>query len=310
MSVSPDPFERDTTGFLAFLRVECGLSINTREAYRRDLRDLLKDLQAAGCSSPAEATTEQLRAHAISLTRDKGMAGSSVARHLATMKVFFRWLHARGRIATNPADHLDQPTKWKHLPHVLSPAQVRDLILQATPPTDPQPGSPPLWIRDRAILELLYASGLRATEAATLGVSDVIRDAGIVRVTGKGNKDRIVPLGTPAVKAIDQYEKECRPLLERPARPQSVLFLSRTGRPLDRNRLWQIVTNLARQAGLPHTYPHMLRHSFATHLLAGGADLRVVQEMLGHADIATTEIYTHVDRSRLKAVVKQYHPRG
>lgn len=308
--VTADPFEREAASFALFLRVECRLSQNTRMAYKSDLRDLFTDLRSAGCSEPAAATTEHLRAHVISLSRDKRMAGSSIARHLATIKVFYRWLASRGRLAANPADHLDQPSRWKHLPHVLSPNQVRSLIEQATQPDQSDPKALPLWIRNRAILELMYASGLRATETAQIGMRDVFRDTGIVRVTGKGDKDRIVPLGTPAIRAIDQYEQDCRPLLERPLRPQSVLFLSRTGRPLDRNRLWQIVTGLARQAGLPHTHPHMLRHSFATHLLAGGADLRVVQEMLGHSDIATTEIYTHVDRSRLKAMVKKYHPRG
>jgi len=308
--VSCDLFQNDLDAFGVFLRVECRLSKNTRAAYRFDLRDLFDDLQAAGVASPASAGTEDLRAHMISLSRDRQMKGSTIARHLATIRVFYRWLGARNRLEKNPADHLDQPSRWRILPHVLSPDQVGALIEQATEPDDPDSKGLPLWIRDRAILELMYASGLRATETATLLTRDVIRESGIVRVTGKGEKDRIVPVGTPAVRAIDRYEKECRPRLERVDRLQSVLFLSRTGRPLDRNRLWQIVTSLARKAGLPHTHPHMLRHSFATHLLAGGADLRVVQEMLGHSDIATTEIYTHVDRSRLKEVVRTFHPRG
>lgn len=308
--MSSDPFAADLDAFGVFLRVECRLSENTRSAYRLDLRDLFNDLRSQGIPSPAHATTEQLRAHIIGLTRDMKFEGSTVARHLATVRVFYRWLVARNRLEVNPTDHLDQPSRWRKLPHVLSPSQVQQLIEQATPPADPDAKTLPLWIRDRAILELMYASGLRASETANLIRRDVIRDAGIVRVTGKGDKDRIVPLGSPAVAAIDHYERDCRPLLERPDRARPELFLSRTGRPLDRNRLWQIVTTLARRAGLPHTHPHMLRHSFATHLLSGGADLRVVQEMLGHSDIATTEIYTHVDRSRLKEVVRNHHPRG
>ncbi len=307
--MNPDAFSRAQADFDVFLRVECRLSDHTRSAYRLDLRDLFNDLRSAGVASPAAATTDDLRAHAIALTRDKKLKGSSVARHLATMKAFYRWLSTRERLDANPADHLDQPSRWRNLPHVLSPKQVRSLIEQATQPTADSKALP-LWIRNRAILELMYASGLRATEAAGILTKHVIRDSGIVRVTGKGDKDRIVPLGAPAVAAIDRYERDCRPRLERPERLRPELFLSRTGRPLDRNRLWQIVTKLAKDAGLPHTHPHMLRHSFATHLLAGGADLRVVQEMLGHSDIATTEIYTHVDRSRLKQVVREFHPRG
>ncbi len=303
-----DAFTAAAKAFDIFLRVECRLSDHTRSAYGLDLRDLACDLRANGIASFADATGEDLRRHVIALTRDRGLKGSTVARHLATIKVFFRWLTTREGIGTNPADHLDQPSRWRQLPHVLSPRQIRELIETVRP--DGGDRGRPLWLRDRAMLELMYASGLRASEVASIRCDHVIRDAGIVRVTGKGDKDRIVPVGGPALEAIDAYERDCRPLLERPGEPRAELFLSRNGRRLDRQRLWTIVTQLAKRAGLPHTHPHMLRHSFATHLLAGGADLRVVQEMLGHSNIATTEVYTHVDRSRLREVVRSFHPRG
>lgn len=255
-------------------------------------------------------TPRALVAHVASLSSDRRLAASSVARHLATIKVLFRWLHAQGRIPENPADYLDQPMRWKRLPNVLSPKQVRALL--AAPRPDPEAGdeAPPLWVRDRALLELMYASGLRASEVGTLALADVVRDLGVLRVTGKGDKQRLVPMGVPAREALDRYLADCRPRLAREGtRGLGRVFLSRTGRPLERVAVWQIVTRHARAAGLEGVHPHVLRHSFATHLLAGGADLRTVQELLGHADVATTQIYTHVDRSHLKDVHRRYHPR-
>jgi len=170
--------------------------------------------------------------------------------------------------------------------------------------------SPRLYLRDRALLELLYSCGLRASEVADLQVNDYKRALGVVLVTGKGDKQRLVPIGVPAQRAVETYLDECRPRVARdPGLAQDRLLLSRTGRPLERVAVWQLVKKAARAAGLQKVHPHVLRHSFATHLLAGGADLRVVQELLGHADIATTQIYTHVDRTHLKDVHRQYHPR-
>jgi integrase/recombinase XerD len=206
---------------------------------------------------------------------------------------------------------------------VLSPVQVGKLLEAANERTSERASegkgkkrngeaerqSVPIWMRDRALLELLYASGLRASEVCSIGVNDVHVTLGVVRVTGKGNKQRLVPMGEPAKRAVAMYVERCRPLLDRlDGRSDGALLLSSTGRPLERVRVWQLVQHYAKIAGLK-VYPHMLRHSFATHLLIGGADLRVVQEMLGHADIATTQIYTHVDRTRLKQVHKQFHPR-
>lgn len=302
-------------GFINFVRIECGLRPSTIEAYARDLEHLMDDLQRSGIDDPTQTTPDALIGHVRSMSSERGYNASTVSRHLATIKVFYRWMLATGRISTNPADHLDQPTKWKRLPGVLTPSQVRKLVTAPRAPDKPAKGSPPLWMRDRAILELMYASGLRASEVGEIGLIDIMEKVGVVRVLGKGDKQRLVPMGTPARRALDQYLQECRPLLITPERAaerrdRGKLFLSRTGRPIERVRVWQIVKHWAKQAGLPKAYPHMLRHSFATHLLAGGADLRIVQELLGHADITTTQIYTHVDRTQLHHTVRTLHPRG
>jgi integrase/recombinase XerD len=229
------------------------------------------------------------------------------------VRVFCRWLHARGLVAEDPSQILERPTRWKKLPGVLSPKQLKALIESPRPEAARKDGpeQPPLWLRDRAMLELMYASGLRASEVGALGLTDLHDTLGVVRVTGKGNKQRLVPVGKPAQNAIRAYMSECRVVLVRPdGRDKGRLLLSRSGRPLERVAVWQIVKRHAATAGLRDVHPHMLRHSFATHLLAGGADLRVVQELLGHADISTTQIYTHVDRSRLRDVHRKHHPRG
>lgn len=295
---------------MVYLRVECGLRPNTLEAYGRDMRDLIDDLAEHGVHDPDQITPRNLADHIAHLGRDRSMAASSVARHLATIKVLFRWLCARGMIQNNPADYLDQPTRWKTLPGVLNPKQVQTLLAAPAPPDNTTDAGGGLWIRDKALLEMLYAAGLRASEAADIELTSLHEDLGVVRVLGKGGRERLVPLGGPARDAVAAYQRDCRPVLLRPdGRDRGRLLLSRTGRPLERVAVWQIVTRWADRAGLRGVYPHMLRHSFATHLLAGGADLRVVQELLGHADIATTQIYTHVDHSRLKHVLNKHHPR-
>ncbi len=301
--------------FINFIRTECGLAPSSIEAYARDLEILLLDLQDRGVQDAHTTLPEHLIAHIRSLTKDRGYAGTTVSRHIATIKVFYRWLYANAKIQTNPADHLDQPAKWKKLPGVLTPNQMKKLLAAPQPPEKTTSNQPPLYLRDRAILELMYASGLRASEVGTIALADLQERIGVIRIFGKGEKHRLVPMGTPAINALDQYLKECRPMLinaERAAdrRDQGKLFLSRTGRPIERVRIWQLVRHYAKQAGLEKVHPHMLRHSFATHLLAGGADLRIVQDLLGHADITTTQIYTHVDRSKLRQTIKNLHPRG
>jgi integrase/recombinase XerD len=309
-----EPMQRARRAFINYLRIECGLLPATIEAYARDLEHLMLDLQEIGVTDATQTLPEQLIVHVRSMSSERGYNESTISRHLATIKVFYRWLLATGQIDDNPADHLDQPTKWKRLPGVLTPSQVRKL-LEAPQPPEKASEAAPLWMRDRAILELMYASGLRASEVGNIGLIDVMEKLGVVRVLGKGDKQRLVPMGKPAQRALDRYLQECRPMLinaERAAerRDRGKLFLSRTGKPIERVRVWQIVKHWAKQAGLPKTYPHMLRHSFATHLLAGGADLRIVQELLGHSDITTTQIYTHVDRSSLHRTVRNLHPRG
>ncbi|GJM17887.1 MAG: tyrosine recombinase XerC [Phycisphaeraceae bacterium] len=301
--------------FLAYLRVECGLRPASVEAYQRDTRDLFSDLSGSGITDPASVQPQDLIRHIQHLSREREHAPATVARHIATIKVLSRWMYATGRAETDPATHLDQPARWKRLPDVLSRAQMRALVEAPAPPPKAKPGTVPLWVRDRSILELMYASGLRASEVGAIAMGGVNLDARELRVEGKGGRVRVVPLGVPAADALDTYLRECRPVLitaERALerRDKGRVFLTRTGRPIDRVRVWQLVKKHAKTAGLINVHPHTLRHSFATHLLAGGADLRVVQDLLGHADLSTTQIYTHVDRTDLRNTVKRCHPRG
>lgn len=316
----PPGYTKILLRFMGYLRVECGLSENTLEAYRRDLCDLFADLEAAGISEIGGATERALVEHIASLKSQKNMAATSVSRHLAAVRVFCRWAVGEKFLATDPSTVLERPTKWRNLPDVLSPSQMRKLV-EAPQPREGDTKN--LYLRDRAMLELMYASGLRASEVAGINTGDLHMALGVVRVTGKGNKQRLVPVHAAAMHAVAHYLAECRPVLAAgpgaepgdvggppSGRDKGRLLLSATGRPLERVAVWQIVRKAAIAAGLARVHPHMLRHSFATHLLAGGADLRVVQDLLGHADIGTTQIYTHVDRTQLKAVHKKFHPRG
>lgn len=321
-AIAPD-LERAHKSFMLFCRVECGLAVNSLKAYDLDLKDLLHDLTAAGVSSVAQITPRHLTDHLARLRSEKGMESTSVIRHLATAKVFGRWLENTGQVEDNPAGALDRPTRWKNLPGVLSPRQMRQLVEAPRPPELPKTaavdgkrkkppavkGDAPLHLRDRAMLELMYACGLRASEVGAISMNDYKPTLGVVLVSGKGGKQRLVPVGRPAMAAVDAYLAQCRSRLITPDRSRGRLLLTRSGKPLERVAVWQIVKKNAAVAGLGKVHPHMLRHSFATHLLSGGADLRVVQELLGHADIATTQIYTHVDSSRLREVQKKFHPR-
>ena len=298
--------------------MEAGLAPATLEAYSRDLRDLFGHLRQRKISDLKRLRPNDLAEHTRYLHRERKLDPASIARHLATLRVFFRFLQANRVIEDDPARLLEVPTRWKRLPGVLSPKQIKALLeAPLTMATDAKNGDvgmlARLWIRDRAMLELMYAAGLRASEVGALRANEFNPTLGVVLVTGKGNKQRLVPVGKPAQQWVKRYLDEVRePLLKRfgDQRDQQRLLLSATGRPLERVAVWQIVRRCANVGGLKDVHPHMLRHSFATHLLAGGADLRVVQELLGHSDIATTQIYTHVDRSRLRDVVKKHHPRG
>lgn len=299
-------FDQPVRDFLTWLRVEGGLSAATLSAYGRDLRDLVEDMSEHDIVVPDDVGPRDLAAHVQTLHRDRGMQPSSIARHLSTIRMFFKYLEAERRIERSPAGPLVPPTRWKRLPGVLSPKQMRTLVEAAAP------GTSKLWQRDRALVEVMYGAGLRASETGTLRLSDWKQELAVVLVTGKGDKQRLVPIGGPAMEAIERYCKELRPHLARfdDGRDEGRLLLSHTGRPIERVAVWQIIRRLAVRASLDNVHPHMLRHSFATHMLAGGADLRVVQELLGHADIATTQIYTHVDRSHLRDVVQQCLPRN
>jgi integrase/recombinase XerD len=301
----PSPFDHAAREFLTWARVETGLSASTLEAYGRDLRYMKEYLVGAGVKSPDVVRMEHLAQHLQQLKRERGLDSSTVTRHLASMRVFFRWLQAERKIERDPARLLDRPHRWRRLPGTLTPGQMRKLV------EAPNAETGDLWRRDRAILEVMYASGLRASEVGSLKMNDFNATLGCIVVIGKGNKQRMVPVGEPAIAAIDEYVKETRPSLARfrDGRDLFRLFLSFSGKPLERVAVWQIVRKYADLSGLHGVHPHKLRHSFATHLLSGGADLRVVQELLGHADIATTEIYTHVDQRRLREVLRKFHPR-
>lgn len=303
-------WRRRSEEYEGYLRIECGLAARTVEAYRRDLRDLLADLMARGIGSPAQVTPRILSEHVQHLHAERGLVATSVTRHIATLRSFFAWLVGRAEIAESPALLLERPARGRRLPKAASPGQMQRLVTIPAPPPRAHARTTLLWLRDRAMLELLYASGLRASELVNLGLRDVTESGTLLRVTGKGGRTRIVPVGAPASAALARYLSECRPaLVRRGMRERGQVFLSATGRPLDREAVWQIVKRRAREVGLGSIHPHVLRHSFATHLLSGGADLRVVQELLGHADISTTEIYTHVDRQRLREVHQKHHPR-
>jgi integrase/recombinase XerD len=319
MPASPPPSSSLTAldeagdAFLVYLRVECGLAPATLEAYGRDLRELADDLADGGVNDVTQLHPRHLGEHLAHLKNERGLATATITRHLATIRVFTRWLHATGRTQTFLGELLERPAVWRKLPNVVTPGAMRRLLRDGAP--DPGDAATvqgvPMHLRDRAILELLYASGLRASEVTGLRTEDTDFTLGIVKVEGKGRKQRLVPFGEPAEAALKSYVKECRPkLVKMTGGHEGRMFLSRTGRPLERTGLWHIVKRCARRAGVENIYPHLIRHSFATHLLGGGADLRVVQEMLGHADISTTQVYTHVDRTRLHETIKTKHPRG
>jgi len=299
-------FERPVRRWLSHLRIEAGLSPETLVAYRRDLRDLVVDLAEHGVLEPAEVHARDLVEHLRCLGRPpRELAPASIARHLAAIRMFFRSLEVDGTIVSNPTLPLERPSLWRRLPGCLSPLEMRRLVEM------PNPEQGPLWQRDRALLELMYGGGLRASEVGRVAHRDIHPSLGVIRILGKGSKQRLVPLGRPCLEAIEAYARETRPTLVRPdGRDEGRLLLSRTGRPLERVAVWQIVRRQANAAGLKKVHPHMLRHSFATHLLLGGADLRIVQELLGHADITTTQIYTHLDSERLHEVHHRHHPRA
>lgn len=289
--------------YLLNLRAESGVARNTIEAYRADLSawaDFLVDRGRTGL----EAITSGDVLGFLIRERARGQAPASVARRLVAIRCFLKWLVAEGAIDDSILAGIDSPKQWERIPGVLSPADVEALL--AAPETATR-----LGLRDRALLEILYATGARASETVGATVDRLDLTTRTFRPIGKGNKERMVPLGRPAAAWIGRYLEEVRSRLLRNRAPTDLVFLTRTGNPLRREDLWRIVRRYALSAGLPgKVSPHVLRHSFATHLLSGGADVRDVQEMLGHASVRTTQIYTHVEADRLRAVHRNFHPRA
>jgi len=287
--------------FIHYLRSECQLADNTVSAYQRDIN---RFRQWLGQRAIGGLTIRDLSDY-VGYLGDQRLAPASIARHIVALRMFFRYLQLEGLLTENLAELLGSQKLWQRIPEVLSPQAV-DRFLAAPAAGDPY------WRRDRALLEFLYASGCRASEVSNLKLCDLHLDEANCQAHGKGNKQRITPLGQAAIRAVRDYLATERPVLAEAARtPPPWLFLSRSGRRLRREAIWEVVKKYALRADVPATIgPHTLRHSFATHVLAGGADLRQVQEMLGHASIATTQIYTHVDQSRLKKVHQKFHPRG
>jgi integrase/recombinase XerD len=288
--------------FLDYLAFERGLSDRTLSAYRRDLERFLAFLETRSRSGPSDVQPQDLREYLFSL-KDAGLAPTSIRRALSSMRSYFGFLMEEGVLEADPSERLEAPRVGRRLPDVLSVAEV-EALLDASDPAHP------LYWRDRCILELLYATGMRVSELVALRLVDLELQEGVCTVFGKGSKERMIPLGTPARRAADRYLREVRPRLDR-GWGGGAVFLNARGRPLTRMAVWSLVKESARRGGLEtKVSPHTLRHSFATHLLEGGADLAAVQELLGHADISTTQIYTHVDRDYLREVHRTFHPRG
>jgi len=283
------------------LTLEEGASPRTIDAYRRDVIRCAVFMRTQGVERASAITPAVLREFVYHL-KDLGLAGTSIRRNISALRTWFRIMLAEGVVTHDPTERLDSPQRWRTLPEVLNVDEVTRLL--AAPGLDEK-----LAFRDRAMLELAYGAGLRVSEWIGLAVKDVLLEEGLVRVFGKGSKERLVPIGRSAIGAVAVYVRELRPVLER-GNGRGHLFLNAQGAPLSRMGAWKILRKYVTMAGIERAVsPHTLRHSFATHLLEGGADLRAVQEMLGHADIATTQIYTHVDREYLRSVHRQFHPR-
>ena len=295
------PIGRQVKDFLDYLTVEAGLSQNTILAYGRDLKTFLEFCNLNNVKKLQQIKPTVIRNFQIRLTKANSSEGS-IKRSLAAIRMFLRFAKLTGRIDEDFTATLESPKIWQKLPVICNKKQVFDLI------NTPQPHEP-FYLRDKAILQLLYATGMRASEIAALKTANINFDIGYLRCIGKGKRERIIPVGKTALATTTEYLQNLRPKLLKPF-SDDFLFLSRTGRGLSRIEMWRLIKKYAIRAGMPKNLTtHTLRHCFATHLLSGGADLRSIQEMLGHVDIATTQIYTHVDQERLRNIHKQFHPR-
>ena len=291
-----------TEHFQDYLTFDRGLSERTVQAYGRDVRRLVSFLRDRGASAPSQVSHVDLREYVYHL-RDAGLAPSSIRRSISSTRTYFAFLLDEGVLDSDPTERIEAPRSWQRLPIFLTREEVVRMI------ESPSLDHPTYW-RDRAILEVLYATGIRVSELVTAKVSSLDPDEGLLQVFGKGSRERIVPVGRTASRVVSRYLREIRPGLDRGA-GEGVLFLNRVGRPLTRMAVWSLVKRAAERSGiLKKVSPHTFRHTFATHLLEGGADLVAVQELLGHADISTTQIYTHVDREYLHQVHRRFHPRA
>jgi integrase/recombinase XerD len=288
--------------FRDYLALEAGHSANTIDSYLRDLRRFVAWGDALGLTGPRDVTRKQLRQFVYAL-KDLGLSAATIRRQASAIRTYYGFLLAEGRAEQDPTDRLEMPQRGRQLPDTLSVPEMESLLAA------PQADEPLAW-RDRALLELGYGAGLRVSELCGLTLPNLLLSEGLVRVFGKGSKERLVPIGRNVIGAVSVYLHQVRPTLDHGASKERVLLNAR-GTPLSRVGAWGVVKRCARVAGIrKRVTTHTLRHSFATHLLEGGADLRAVQEMLGHADLSTTQIYTHVDREYLRSVHRQFHPRG
>ena len=287
--------------FLNYLSLERGLSDNTISAYRRDLNKYVDYLKQRHIDAIENTTRNEISSF-LTTQKDNKLSANTISRNLVAIKVFYRYLLRERYIKNDPSSVLESPKLWRRLPEVLDVKEVERILNRLD--TSSWQG-----LRDRACLELMYATGMRVTETVGLNLSDLNLDVGFVRCRGKGGRERIVPLGREASKWVKRYLKSVRPKLSK-LNSEPFLFLSRGGKGVSRQTVWKIITGCAVRAKIKKSVsPHTLRHSFATHLLQRGADLRVIQEMLGHAAISTTQTYTHIDKARLKAIHHKYHPR-
>ncbi|HEX9740009.1 MAG TPA: site-specific tyrosine recombinase XerD [Ignavibacteriaceae bacterium] len=289
--------------YLNILRLEKNLSENTILSYRNDLTSLIGFLESEKIKDFSQVNHKQLNSFFKKL-QEIGLSRTSAARYYSSIKGFFNYLFSGKYIETNPVEKVSPPKLSKTLPSVLSFEEI-DKILSVPDTKDK------LGLRDKSVLEMLYACGLRVSELIELKISNLFFDEEIIRVFGKGSKERLVPVGSSAIKWTKMYLVKSRPMLQKKSRSEGIVFLNNRGTKLSRMGIWKIVERYAKEAGIEkNVHPHTFRHSFATHLLEGGADLRAVQEMLGHADISTTQIYTHIDRDYIKQVHRDFHPRG
>ncbi|MDH4069102.1 MAG: site-specific tyrosine recombinase XerD [Ignavibacteria bacterium] len=293
--------------YLHYLILEKNAARNTVDSYRIDLRRYLEFLKQENITSLERVKEKDVRAF-LALLHDIGLSPRSVTRATSAIKGFHRFLHGDGIVETDPTSLLEAPRLSRKLPEVLTHAEVERILKQAAA----RPGDTrDLWIRDRAILEVLYATGMRVSELVALKRTQIHHSEEIVRVFGKGSRERLIPIGRPALQWVTRYDQTVRPRLARSGKGGDALILNARGGAMSRMSIWNTVRKYAAAAGIrKEVHPHTFRHSFATHLLEGGADLRAVQEMLGHSNIATTQIYTHIDREYLKEVHRTFHPRG